>query len=177
LQQIVDGYFNSGMFAQTVDSIDSLISSYVEVDPTAFYDYDAYKSAITELKELGLLRAESIEGQLNGTIPSTSKGQSADSSMLVDASSVNLSALGSQGGGKGGGADRGPGGMGGMQSDEQIEQFNNMTQGNFGGMGVRPPGNAPVTTSGFDVTAWLLIGGCTILLLAGLWFVVWFKRR
>lgn len=232
LQQIVDGYFNSGLFEQTVDSVNTLISSDVEADPTAFYDYDAYKSAISELKEFGLLRAESVEGQLNGTIPSTSNGQSADSSKLIDASSVNLSALGSQGGGgMGGGADRGPGGMGGMQgvdmgtmqkvmeimqaagenelseeqlaqlkdlglTDEQIAQFKNMTRGGFGGMGGRPPGNAQgrgnnltagqnqgfgnpasVITSGLDVTAWLFVGGCTILLLAGLSFVVLFKRR
>lgn len=232
LQQIVDGYFNSGLFEQTVDSMNTLISSYVEADPTAFYDYDAYKTAIIELKELGLLRAESIEGQLNGTIPSTSAGQSADSSKLVDASSVNLSALGSQGGGgMGGGADQEPGGMGRMQgadmgtmqkameiiqaaggnelteeqlaqlkdlglTDEQIAQFKDMTQGGFGGMGGRPPGNAQggennlttgqnpgfgnqasVITSGFDVSTWLFVGGCTILLLAGLSFVVLFKRR
>ncbi len=228
LQQIVDGYFNSGLFEQTVDSMNTLISSHVEADPTAFYDYDAYKTAIIELKELGLLRAESIKGQLNGTIPSTSAGQSADSSKLVDASSVNLSALGSQGGG---GADRGPGGMGGMQgadmgtmqkameimqaagenelteeqlaqlkdlglTDEQIAQFKNTTRGGFGGMGGRPPGNAQgdgnnvtagqnpgfgnqasVITSGFDVNTWLFVGGCPILLLAGLSFVVLFKRR
>lgn len=227
LQQIVDGYFNSGLFEQTMDSMDTLISSHVEADPTAFFDYDAYKTAFSELKELGLLRAESIEGQLNGTIPSTSDGQSADSSKRVDASGVNLSVLGDMGGG----ADRGEGGMGGMQgadmetmqkameiiqsagenelsevqlaqlkdlglTDEQIAQFKNMTRGGFGGMGGQPPGNAQgggnnliagqnpgfgnpasVITSGFDVTVWLFVGGCTVLLLAGLSFVVLFKRR
>lgn len=231
LQQIVDGYFNSGLFEQTVDSMNTLISSHVEADPTAFYDYDAYKTAIIELKELGLLRAESIEGQLNGTIPSTSDGQSEDSSRLVDATGVDLSALGSMGGGMGGGADRGAEGMSGMQdvdmgtmqkameimqaagenelteeqlaqlkdlglTEEEIAQFKNMTQGGFGGMGGQPPGNAQgggnnvtagqnpgfgnqasVITSGFDVNTWLFVGGCTILLLAGLSFVVLFKRK
>ena len=235
LQEIVDGYFNSGLFEQTMDSLDTLISSHVEADPTAFYDYDAYKEAIAELRALGLLRAESIEGQLNGTIPSTSDGQKADASKLVDASGVNLSALGSMGGGMGGGfgggEGRGPGGMGGMQgadmetmqkameiiqaagadeltetqlaqlkdlglTEDQIAQFKNMAQGGFGGMGGRPQGNAqgdgnnaaagqnpgfgnqaPTVTSGFDRNTWLLLGGCTILLLAGLLFVVLFKRR
>jgi len=110
LRQIVDGYFNSGRFEQTVDSLDTMIAPYVEKDPSAFYDYDTYKTAVAELKKLGLLRAESIEGQLDGTIPSTSEGQRADSSKLVDASSVNLSALGRQGGG----GDRRPEGMGPM---------------------------------------------------------------
>ena len=242
LQQIVDGYFNSGLFEQTVDSMNTLISSHVEADPTAFYDYDAYQAAVIELKELGLLRAESIEGQLNGTIPSTSDGQKEDPSKLVDASGVDLSALGSMGGGAGrgaggmgGGAGRGAGGMGGgmgeMQdvdmgtmreameiiqtagenelteeqlaqlkdlglTEEEIAQFKDMTQGGFGGMGGQPPENAQgegdsvtagqnpgfgnqasVITSGFDVNTWLFVGGCIILLLAALSFVVLFKRR
>ncbi|NCB41423.1 MAG: spore coat protein CotH [Clostridia bacterium] len=178
LQKIVDNYFNSGLFEQTIDSIDTLISSHVESDPTAFYDYDTYKAATLELKELGLLRAESIEGQLNGTIPSTSSEQSVDSSKLIDASSVNLSALGSQGGGK------------------HSEQFKNMELGGFGDMDQRPTENAQdntnnvtteknpsfgnqssVITSGFDVNTWLFIGGCTILLLAGLTFVFLYKRK
>lgn len=105
LRDIVDGYFNSGLFEQTMDTMTRVIASYVENDPSAFYNYEAFQSAVTELRELCLLRAESIEGQLNGAIPSTSEGQSADASTLVDATAVNLSALGSMGG-MGGGGDR-----------------------------------------------------------------------
>ena len=67
--------------------------------------------------ELGHLRAESIKRQLDGAIPSTSAGQNADNSKLVDASSVNLSALGSMMGG-GGRGDMGgwPDGENGMPS-------------------------------------------------------------
>lgn len=101
LRQIAQGYFSSGLFEQTIDSLNSLISSHVENDPTAFYDYEAYEAAVIELKKLGLLRAESIEGQLNGTIPSTSAEQNANPDKLIDASGINLSALGSQGGGGG----------------------------------------------------------------------------
>ena len=118
LRQIVDGYFNSGQFEQTIDSLNALISSYVENDPSAFYNYEAYQAAVVELKELGLLRAESMAGQLDGTIPSTSEVQSADPSQLVDAAGVDLSVLGSQGGGpggmSGGGEDRRPDSMGPM---------------------------------------------------------------
>ena len=52
-----------------------------------------------------MLRAESIKGQLSGTVPSTADGQSADSSKLVDASHLNLSDLGQFM--MGGGFDRG----------------------------------------------------------------------
>lgn len=102
LEQIVDGYFNSGLFSQTIDALDALISPYVAADPTAFYDFAAYQSGVAELKELGLLRAESIQGQLDGSIPATAAAQSADPDSLIDASSIDLSALGSMGGGRGG---------------------------------------------------------------------------
>lgn len=99
LNEIVEGYFNSGKFEQTITDMDALIAPYVATDPSAFYDADAYQVAVAELTKLGLLRAESIAGQLDGSIPSTTETQQADPDKLVDASSVNLSALGSQGGG------------------------------------------------------------------------------
>ncbi len=120
LRQIVDGYFNSGLFSQTIDSLDALISSYVEADPTAFYDFTAYQSGVPELKKLGILRAQSIDGQLDGNIPATTAAQSANPGLLVDASSINLSALGSMGGGGGGrmqGGGRNENGSGTMNPD------------------------------------------------------------
>ena len=54
------------------------------------------------------LRAESVNGQLEGTIPSTSSGQSADSTALIDASDLNISDMGTMGSGGGfGGANFG----------------------------------------------------------------------
>lgn len=101
LQQIVSGYFTDGKFEQTVDKLDSLISEYVKNDPTAFYTFEAYKAALTELKTLGALRAVSIQGQLDGTVPSTAEAQESSPDALLDASSIDMTALGSQGGGKG----------------------------------------------------------------------------
>ncbi len=106
LQEIVDGYFANGQFEQTVDNLTSMISDYVKNDPTAFYSYDEFAAGVAELKKLGVLRADSIQGQLKGTIPSTTEGQQEDSSALVDSSSVNLQSLGSQGGGKDRGGPR-----------------------------------------------------------------------
>lgn len=65
-----------------------------------------------------LLRAQSVQGQLEGTIPSTDDGQSADSSSLVDASSVDISAMGTMNNG-GGGQRSWERGMG--QSQEAVE--------------------------------------------------------
>jgi spore coat protein CotH len=98
LQEIVTGYFDSGLYINTIDEIDSKIASYVQNDVSAFYTYDEYKTGVENMKQFGLLRAKSIQGQLDGTIPSTTKGQEADSSTLIDASSVDLTAMGTQGG-------------------------------------------------------------------------------
>ncbi|MDQ6422005.1 CotH kinase family protein [Paenibacillus sp. LHD-117] len=123
LQEIVDGYFADGQFEQTVDKLSLTISEYVKNDPTAFYGYEEFEAGIVELKELGALRAESIQGQLNGTIPSTTESQEGDSSALIDSSSVNLQSLGSQGGG----GDRGgPGGAGGPGGQGGFPEMNGM---------------------------------------------------
>ena len=70
------------------------------------------------LEDFCLLQAQSIQGQLEGTIPSTDDGQSADNSSLVDASSVDISAMGTMNNG-GGGQRSWERGMG--QSQEAVE--------------------------------------------------------
>lgn len=130
LQQIVDGYFTSGVFAQTVMVLDTKIKSYVKEDSTSFTTYEAYEASIPVLIDLGTLRAQSIAGQLDGSIPSTTDGQDADKSSLIDASHINLSTLGSlMGGGNrgqegdfGGGRQGGFGGMGGNIFDRELLQ-------------------------------------------------------
>jgi spore coat protein CotH len=115
LRQIVDGYFVSGVFAETVMDLDAKINNYVKNDVSAFATYEEYEASLPVFIELGTLRAQSIDGQLNGTIPSTTDGQNSEKDALIDASGINLSALGSMmGGGNRGEGDRGEGGFGGM---------------------------------------------------------------
>ncbi len=106
LQEIVDGYFAGGQFEKTVSEIDAMISEYIKNDPSAFFTYEEYQAAVAEFIELGTLRGESVQGQLDGTVPSTTEGQTAEPDKLIDASSVDMSALGDMGG-MGGGFDRG----------------------------------------------------------------------
>ena len=47
------------------------------------------------------LRADSVQGQLDGTIPSTDDGQKEDSSSLIDGSDIDLSVMGTFSGGGG----------------------------------------------------------------------------
>ena len=94
LDKLVEEYVNEGRFDQVYERIRSQIDALVETDPTAFYDYDEYDKAAELLNETVKLRAESIEGQLNGTIPSTDEGQREDSSSLIDASHINVKDMG-----------------------------------------------------------------------------------
>lgn len=108
LRQIAEEYVGSGLFAETIDNLHSEIDSYVQNDTTAFTTYDQYLAGMEALKTFGALRSQSILGQLDGTVPATEEQQSGSES-LVDASALDLSALGSMGMGGGGGFPGFPG--------------------------------------------------------------------
>ncbi len=81
----------------------ALIAPFVEKDPTAFCSYEEFLAGSETLRQFCLLRAESVFGQLQGTIPSTLEGQEADGTAFVDASHISLSDMGVfSGGGPGG---------------------------------------------------------------------------
>ncbi len=109
-------FYENGTLEEIIDTVSEMIAPYIEKQPTEFYTYEEFQTGVVTLKEFCSLRMESIEGQLNGTIPATSSGQSADSSSLVDGSGVNVSDMGSFGGGGGGGFGGfgGGGGFGGF---------------------------------------------------------------
>ncbi|MBQ3295493.1 MAG: CotH kinase family protein [Erysipelotrichaceae bacterium] len=94
LQQLVDEYVNGGRFDEVYSRIRNQIDELVKNDPTAFFSYEEYDKATGILYEIIKLRAESIDGQIKGTIPSTDAGQREDSSALIDASHLDVSAMG-----------------------------------------------------------------------------------
>ena len=116
--QFLAEWFDSGAFAQAFQQVVDLITPYVEKDPTKFCTTEEFQAGVETLEDFCLLRAQSVQGQLEGTIPSTDDGQSADSSTLVDASSVDISAMGTMNNG-GGGQRSWERGMG--QSQEAVE--------------------------------------------------------
>ena len=103
MQEFITSFFDSGEFESLIDETYALIAPYAERDTTGFCTYEEFEAGVSTLKEFCLLRAQSVQGQLDGTIPSTSSGQNEDSSSLVDASDMLLSTMGSFGGGGGGG--------------------------------------------------------------------------
>ncbi len=116
--EFIEKYFDSGYFTELIDGTASMISPYVEKDPTKFCSYEEFETGFTVLKEFCLLRAESIRGQLDGTIGSSSATQEADT--LIDASHINTGDMGSMG--MGGGMNM-PGG------DMQRPQSGNNSEG------------------------------------------------
>lgn len=102
LQKLVSEYINGGGFDAFYERVRSQIDELVETDPTAFYSYDEYETAAETLYQVVKLRGQSIQGQLDGTIPSTEEAQR-DSDALIDASDLDVSVMGTMnmGGGNG----------------------------------------------------------------------------
>ena len=130
LQKLVSEYINGGGFDAFYERVRSQIDELVETDPTAFYSYDEYETAAETLYQVVKLRGQSIQGQLDGTIPSTEEAQR-DSDALIDASDLDLSVMGTMnmGGGNGAGGPGGPGGTGESDGAEPPQ---------FGGNGQAP---------------------------------------
>lgn len=95
--EFLSEYFDNGYFESMIDSVSDMIAPYVEKDPTKFCSYEEFEKGVSTLRTFCLLRAESIHGQLNGMIPSTSDGQAKDASSLIDAGALVISDMGDMG--------------------------------------------------------------------------------
>jgi len=183
--EFIAEYFDSGYFSEMIDTVNAMISPYVEKDPTKFCTYEEFKTGIATLKEFCFLRAESISGQLNGTIGSTSDTQKSET--LIDAGDMQINDMGSMGNTVGGGKDQFNGDMQKPQTDTQkpSNQMPQMQGGFGGGQMQRPDGNTPPDNNGqiqpqggnaaFEP---LIAVGISVLVLAlGLMFAFTYKRR
>lgn len=101
-KELIENYFSNGYFEKWIDSTQEMIAPYVEKDPTKFCTYEEFEKGVSALKELCTLRAESINGQLNGTIPATAEEQTENSSSLIDASTITVADMGNMNAMKGG---------------------------------------------------------------------------
>lgn len=104
--EFISEYFDSGKFEAEISRVKVMISPYVEKDPTKFCTYEEFEKGIETLEKFCLLRAESVNKQLDGTIGSTSEAQT-DKTNFVKANGITISDMGSMGnmGGKGGNAE------------------------------------------------------------------------
>lgn len=73
--EFLSQYFINGEFEKMIDTVSEMIAPYVEKDPTKFCSYEEFQEGVSTLKTFCSLRAESIQGQLDGTISSTGTAQ------------------------------------------------------------------------------------------------------
>lgn len=133
LQQLVDEYINGGGFDAFYERVRSQIDELVESDPTAFYSYEDYQTAADMLYQVVKSRGESIQGQIDGIIPSTEEEQRSNTETLVDTSGLDLSVMGSMnaGGGSRMGGDMPDGAHDNMSDNMSNNMPDNVTAGNF----------------------------------------------
>ena len=159
LDEIVNNFINNGTYETLITKTDALISDYVKNDATAFYTFDEYEDAVSNLLTFGYDRATSIAAQLDGTQPSTTAG--------TIETTVDLTAMGQQGGG--GGKDNGGMNSMGNKPDDSTTTDNstanntasftppsNNTDGNTNNPNDNttnnPPGNMDGNSSNLDPT-------------------------
>ena len=101
--EFVENNLANGWLSAEIERVYQMIRPYAEKDPTAFYTAEELDQAVQTLQIFCEKRAESVQGQLGGTIPSTEAGQTENAANLIDASDVNLNDMGEfNQGGKGG---------------------------------------------------------------------------
>ncbi len=120
--KFISELFDSGYVSSLITYTTEMISPYVEKDPTKFCSYEKFAKGASTIFKFASLRAESVKGQLGGIIGKTSETQ--DKSDFVSASGINLSDMGSMGGG----------GFGGGRPDRENGSGMNMpSEGGFFG--------------------------------------------
>lgn len=149
LQQLVSEYIDGGGFDAFYERVRSQIDELVETDPTAFYSYDEYLTAVDTLYQVVKLRGQSIQGQLDGTIPSI-EAEQRSSDALVDASTLDISVMGSMniGGGGGGFGFNAPTASENTSDTPDAAQDTSETQTALDGFDASQFGGKP--SSGFD---------------------------
>ena len=114
--RFISEWLETGWLDEEIDRVYEMIKPYVESDPSAFYTTEEFEKAVSTMKTFCARRAESIRGQLEGTIPSTTQGQRTDSASLIDASEISTADMGKMdnGNNQGGGMPSGMPDMGSM---------------------------------------------------------------
>ena len=185
LQQLVREYLDGGGFDAFYERVRGQIDALVETDPTAFYSYDEYRTAADTLYQVVKLRGASIQGQLDGTIPSTESTQRG-SDALVDASALDLSVMGSMNTG-GGEQPRGadfsqPDGESREPADDPQQPAEAAPDRGDGSFGGRPsmdgfPGSSGSTSPAASPNPLLLYGISALAITAAMLFALLYRRR
>lgn len=202
--EFITSYFDSGYFTKMIDSVEKMISPYVEKDSTKFCTYEEFENGVATLRELCLLRAESISGQLDGTIGSTSDTQNSES--LIDADDLQISDMGSMNNTMGDYKNKENGNMSKQQPENQDSSSEGNSSDSFGGadknfsnsetlpqapqkdgqntqksdadgFADNKKKSQPNEQSSISASSYITVGASVFVLVLGLAFAVLFKRR
>ena len=84
IQKLLDDYFISGDCTKEINKIYELIRPYVYDDPTRFFTTDEFEDGAKILRAHVLLRADSVQKQLWGLLPSSRRGTVDTSNEPID---------------------------------------------------------------------------------------------
>lgn len=168
--QFISEYFESGDFEAEYNRVYNMIAPYVQKDPTKFCTFEEFEKGAQTLLEFCTLRAESIRGQLEGTIPATTDGQSTDTTSLIDASHLTISDMGEQS--MGGGRNR----EGGEGQEPNAQGENGERRQPF-----QPPegmfGQQQEKTLADYSSELMMLGACFAAVILGIVIAALFKKR
>lgn len=186
LEEMATGFFSEETITEKVSKITSMITPYVEKDPTKFYTMEDYLKATTgdeSIIEFSTQRAESILAQLSGelvveaeTSSDRGDGQKQGQMQPPDDTTGEDSDKGIQPPAGLGGAGPGAGGPPNMSGGQNGPP-------DMGG-GIQPPGmdggpNAQTGAAGssYSKETLIMIGISLVLLIGAIVFAHFFKRR
>lgn len=84
LQQLLQLWFESGRMETEIRTLAEMIRPWVEQETISIYTFDEHKQAVESIEKFTAYRAESVRGQLSGTIPSTWEAQESHPELLPD---------------------------------------------------------------------------------------------
>ena len=99
--EFLSSLLESGWCDALIDETAAMIAPYIAEDPTKFCTGEEFETGVAALKDFCTRRTQSVRGQLDGSIPSTTQGQSENPSALVDCAGLDLSDMGAMGMGSG----------------------------------------------------------------------------
>ena len=87
-------FADSTDFDRIISDTKELIDDYVEKDATKFITVKQFEKGVSAIGKYCQLRTESVQGQLDGSIPSTKEGQNNDNTAFIDTSSLKVEDMG-----------------------------------------------------------------------------------
>lgn len=154
--RFISEWIESGWLEEEIARVKEMITPYLAQDTSAFFSMEEFEKAVSTLRTFCAKRGESIRGQLEGTIPSTSSEQRS-SDALIDASEISTADMGSMNSTTGG--DNAPGGgdfPGGDFPGSGFPGGGDFPGGDFGGAG------------GYSSSIWIWTAACAAGLLLAL---------